>query len=140
MWEEGRGTDGERRGDRDAGETRSDDERDETETAADTTRRVGSRASRAVGGLVGVLVAIAIGIGTVIVQTGMQLDELAMVTFDAIGANPEAFSGLFVGILGWLGMTGIVVMSPLQFLGIALVIVGLGIALAAYTAEKRGYA
>ena len=112
------------------------DEREEADRAADTTRKVGSRASRAVGGLVGVLVAAVLAIGNTIMQTGMELSELAVPLFEFVGANPEASGGLMVTVLGWLGIRGTIGISGPQFVGVALLIVGTAIAIAAYRAEK----
>lgn len=112
------------------------DEMEEADRAADTTRKVGSRASAAIGGFVGVVVAAILAIGNVIMQTGMELSELAMPLFDFVGANPEASGGLVVTVLGWLGIRGTIGISGIQFVGVALLIVGTAVAIAAWRAEK----
>jgi len=112
------------------------DERDPEERAADTTKKVGNRAARATGGLVGVLVAILLGLATTIMQTGMELGELAMPLLDFVGANPEVSSGIVVAVLGWMGISGSVPISGVQFFAIAIILIGGAVAIAAYTDDS----
>jgi len=112
------------------------DERDPEERAADTTKKVGNRAARATGGLVGVIVAVLLGLATTIMQTGMELGELAMPLLDFVGANPEVSSGVVVAVLGWLGISGSVPISGVQFFAIAITLIGAAVAIAAYTDDS----
>jgi choline-glycine betaine transporter len=114
------------------------DERDPEERAAETTKKVGSRTSNAVGGLVGVVVAIFIGLGTTLMQTAMELGDLAMPLMEFVGGNPEVSSGLVVTVLGWLSMSGLAPIGATTFVGVALIIVGAGVAIAAYGDESTG--
>lgn len=111
-------------------------ERQETASAKETTQRVGDRAQNAVGGLVGVLVATLFAIAGTILQTGMELGDLAVALADFVGANPELASAIGIGGLGALGLEGVLPISTAQFLGIAVTLLGIGIVIAMRDSEQ----
>lgn len=106
-------------------------ERQETDSAKETTQRVGNRAKRATGGVFGVLGATLLALFGTAWQAGMEVQEVVIYIIDLAAANPEVSSGLGVAVLGKLAIDGNIALSGTRFIGIALLLLGLGLVFAA---------
>lgn len=80
---------------------------------------VGDRAKRSVGGGSGFLAALVLGLAGAAAQAGLQSAEL-------VELAPKGIAGLVAVVLGWLPLEGILALTPVQYLGIALVVLGFG--------------
>lgn len=107
------------------------DEREDEEEWAETTQKVSGRAKHATGGFFGVLSALLFGLSGVLYQTGMGLGDIGMGLADFITREPETASSIGVTLLGWLGLSGYAPVSGLQFVGVAILLIGIGLLIAA---------
>lgn len=101
-------------------------ENDEDRTAKEVGEAVSDRASRAVGGSLGAGLAVLIGLVGVVIEAGVQVADLWI-------EAPTTLGGVFATVLGWAGLAGIIQISPLQYIGVALVVLGIGVILTVRT-------
>ncbi len=98
------------------------DEREDSDSAAETIERVGSRAETVTGGIVGgfgsllvVFASIGLTIGGQLAETGMMLNEL-------LGGIPVIVGHMLFGLLTFAGLSGAIPLS-VQQLGFAFVFI-----------------
>ena len=101
-------------------------EYEEDKDAAQLGADVGNRSRRAIGGAAGLTSGLVAGLLGGMYEAGMNFADLGAAVGDIFVQAPETIGGLLVAILGWANMTGIVRLSPLWFVGVALLIIGVG--------------
>jgi|AntRauTorcE11897_2_1112592.scaffolds.fasta_scaffold07207_2 hypothetical protein len=109
--------------------------RKEAETAKDAGRMVGDKARRATGGIVGFVSAIVIGLAGWMLDAGIALGDVGVLLGDLVANSPQLIAGAVTAVLGYIGISGYI--SPLQYLGMAFVILGSGAIIAARQ-DRRG--
>lgn len=98
-------------------------EHEEGQSFRDTGANVKDKSSKATGGVLGSLFVILMGFVGAAQAAGQTVVGFA---FDLLGGlSPEALGGLVVALLGTLGVEGSLGLGGYQFLGIALIILGL---------------
>jgi len=101
-------------------------EYEEEKSGADVGRDVGQKARIYTGGIAGFLATLTTGILGGLYEAGMSFGELGAVLGDIIVASPQLITGIGVAVLGWLTTSGTWTLSPLQYAGIAMVLLGGG--------------
>jgi hypothetical protein len=101
-------------------------EYDSERSASEVGRGVGDRSKRAIGGAAGATAGITVGILGGLYEAGMSFADVLDLFGDWFASSPETFSGLFVALLGWLNISGWLSWSGPAFLGLALVLLGIG--------------
>ncbi|AFK18636.1 hypothetical protein E6P09_07620 [Haloferax mediterranei ATCC 33500] len=101
-------------------------EYEEDKTASEVGAGVGDRSKRAIGGGVGFLSALTVGVMGGLYEAGMSLGELGAELGDIFVNAPELISGIVVAGVGTIGLSGAIQISTIQFVGIAIVALGIG--------------
>ncbi|RDZ65330.1 hypothetical protein C5B90_02895 [Haloferax sp. Atlit-12N] len=101
-------------------------EYEDEKTASEVGAGVGARSKRAIGGGVGFLSALTVGVLGGLYEAGMSLGDLGAALGDLFVNAPELISGIIVGVVGTAGLSGVVPLSTIQFVGIAIVALGIG--------------
>lgn len=111
----------------------------DAETKPEAAKGVGRRASTAVGGTLGVIIALVFGILGGLYQALGSLEPLALMALDFVFANPELTANAAITGLGSLGIIGYLNLQLWEFLLGAFIISAIGAALAArqYTTSKN---
>lgn len=93
----------------------------------ETGTNVKDKTSNATGGILGFGLVIVMGLIGAAQAAGMTVVGFVL---DLFGASPEVFGGIVVALLGALGLEGTLQLSGLQYLGLALIIIGLTVGIA----------
>lgn len=101
-------------------------EYDEEREAQEVGRAVGSRTQRLVGGAAGLGAGIFTGILGGLYEAGLTFGDAFDVIGDILVSAPQMVSGLTVAGLGFAWLEGLVPLGSTWFLGLAMVVVGLG--------------
>ena len=103
--------------------------RQEAETAKDAGKIVGDKARSATGGLIGLLTAVVVGVAGWMIDAGLALGDVGVLLGDLVAHSPQLIAGAVTAALGYVGIRGYI--SPIQYLGLAFVILGGGAIIAA---------
>lgn len=91
------------------------DERNDSNSAAETVERVGGRAETVTGGVFGALGSLAVVLVSIALTIGEQLLMTAGELGDLVGQAPVVLGHIAVGVLAWVGLSGMVSLSASQF-------------------------
>lgn len=105
----------------------------EEESFQDAARQTGDRARRYTGGLLGFLGILVYAILGTIYETGVSIADLVDLVVDLMWLAPGMFAGAGVTILAALGLEGVIPVSALGLVAVAVVLFG-----AAAMARRRG--
>ncbi|WP_231183499.1 hypothetical protein [Haladaptatus sp. DYF46] len=94
------------------------DERDQTDTWADTVEKVGERSTTATGGLIGAAGSLALVLIALLTTIGQQLAMSGGRIVELIATDPVLSGGVATGLTGVVSNAGFVSLSTLQLLGI----------------------
>lgn len=109
-------------------------DRDEGEELRETGRRTKDKASTLTGGILGGVTVILFGLFGALQQMGGAGFDAGIFALDVLGSNPEVSGGVIAAILGFLGLNNTIQISPFTYLGISMVIIGVGML---YAAKRR---
>ncbi len=101
------------------------DERQQTETAAETVENVGSRAETVTGGFVGAIGSLLVVVASIAVTIGTELMSSAGQLGDLLGNAPLLVGHVLAGVLGYLGISGLLSVQQWGFAFILVTIVAL---------------
>lgn len=101
-------------------------EYDEEREAQEVGRAVGDRTRRTVGGIAGLGAGIFTGILGGLYEAGMTFGDAFEIIGDILVSAPQMVSGLTITGLGFAWTEGLIPLGSTWFLGLAMVVVGLG--------------
>jgi len=99
---------------------------EEDRDAQEVGRAVGDRTRRTVGGAAGLSAGILTGVLGGLYEAGMTFGDAFEVIGDMLVTAPQLFAGLSSIGLGWAWLQGWVPLDPVWYLGVAMIVVGLG--------------
>ncbi|WP_157969309.1 hypothetical protein [Haloplanus rubicundus] len=101
-------------------------EYEEDREAQEVGRAVGSRTQRLVGGAAGIGAGIFTGILGGLYEAGLTFGDAFDIIGDILVSAPQMVSGLTVAGLGFAWLEGLIPLGSTWFLGLAMMLVGLG--------------
>jgi ABC-type phosphate transport system permease subunit len=101
-------------------------EYEEDRDAQEVGRAVGDRTQRLVGGAAGLGAGVFTGILGGLYEAGMTFGDAFEIIGDILVSAPQMVSGLTIAGLGFAWIEGLIPLGSTWFLGLAMVIVGLG--------------
>lgn len=102
----------------------------EAESAREAGKGVGERVAHTTGGVVGFLSALLVGVVAGLHEAGMELAEFGTVVGDVVATSPQAVMGAITALLGALGISGTLDIAAHTYIGLAIVLLGVGVIIA----------
>jgi len=99
---------------------------EEDRDAQEVGRAVGDRTRRTLGGAAGIGAGVFTGILGGLYEAGMTFGDAFEIIGDILVSAPQMVSGLTVAGLGWAWLEGLIPLGSTWFLGLAMLVVGLG--------------
>lgn len=100
------------------------------DSASEAGREVGDKVQRSVGGTIGFVSALIVGVVVGLYDAGMEFADVLGAIGDIVVSSPQSAMGVATAAVGSLGISGTIHITTWTYVGVAIVLLGTGIALA----------